>query len=172
MNKTEKKQRITDLKDRFSRSKVVVFTDYKGMSVAELTELRVKLREASLEYSIVKNTLAKIAAQDTHVAGAENVFDGPVGIAIGYDDPALIMKKLLEFAKTNEKLKVKSAVVEGRFCERDEIKEISELPSREVMLSMLVGVLQSPLSMTAGALSATVRSFANAMEALKNQKNN
>lgn len=150
----------------------MVFTDYKGMSVAELTELRVKLREASLEYSIVKNTLARIAAQDTHVAGAENVFEGPVGIAIGYDDPALIMKKLLEFAKTNEKLKVKSAVVEGRFCERDEIKEISELPSREVMLSMLVGVLQSPLSMTAGALSATVRSFANAMEALKNQKNN
>lgn len=150
----------------------MVFTDYKGMTVAELTELRSLLKHSSLEYRIVKNTLAKIASKDTEISVAADVFKGPVGIAIGYDDPVLVVKKVFEFTKTNEKLQVKGAVVEGKFCEQNEIKEIAELPSREVLLSMLAGVLQAPLSKIAGALSATVSSLAYAMEALKNKKSN
>jgi len=170
LNKKEKGQLIADLKDKFSRAKTVVFTDYKGMTVAELTELRSMLRKSSLEYGIVKNTFARIASRDTSVSVAADVFKGPVGVAIGYDDPVLVVKKVLEFTKTNEKLQVKGAVVEGKFCEQKEIKEIAELPSREVLLSMLAGVLQAPLSKMASALSATVSSFAYAMEALKNKK--
>lgn len=137
------------------------------MTVAELTELRGLLRKSSLEYGIVKNTLAKIAAKDTDISLAADAFRGPVGIAIGYDDSVLVLKKVLEFIKTNEKLRVKGAVIEGRFCEPSEIKAIAELPSREVLLSMLAGVLQAPLSKMARALSATVSSFGYAMEALK-----
>jgi large subunit ribosomal protein L10 len=148
----------------------VVFTDYKGMTVAELTELRRLLKKSSLDYRVVKNTLAKIAAKDTEVAAAENVFRGPVGIAIGYDDPVLVVKKVLEFTKTNEKIQVKGAVVEGRLCEPGEVKEIAELPSREVLLSMLAGAFQAPASKMAGALSATVSSFAYALRALQNKK--
>ncbi len=148
----------------------MVFTDYKGMTVAELTELRRRLRKSSLDYSVVKNTLAKIAARDTDVSVAADVFVGPVGIAIGYDDPVLVLKKVLEFTKTNEKLQVKGAVVEGKFCEQKEVKEIAELPPREILLSMLAGVLQAPLSKMAGAVSATVSGFAYAVEALKNKK--
>lgn len=150
----------------------MVFTDYKGMSVAELAEFRSLLRQSSLEYKIVKNTLAKIASKDTGISVAVDVFEGPVGIAIGYDDPVLVLKKVLEFTKTNEKLQCKGAFVQGKFCELNEIKEIAELPSREVLLSMVAGVLQAPLSKMAGALSATVSSFAYAMEALKNKKSN
>jgi large subunit ribosomal protein L10 len=148
----------------------VVFTDYKGMTVAELTELRRLLKKSSLDYSVVKNTLARIAAKDTGVAAAENVFKGPVGIAIGYDDPVLVVKKVLEFTKTNEKIRVKGAVVEGRLCEPAEVKEIADLPSREVMLSILAGAFQAPLSKMARALSATVSSFAYAVQALQNKK--
>ncbi len=80
------------------------------------------------------------------MSAAESVFKGPVGIAIGYDDPVLVVKKVLEFAKTNEKIRVKGAVVEGKLCEPAEVKEIAELPSREVLLSMVAGAFQAPTS--------------------------
>lgn len=172
LKKEEKGQVITDLKEKFSRAKSVVFTDYKGMTVAELTALRGLLRKSSLEYRVVKNTLAKIAANDTHIGVAADVFKGPVGVAIGYDDPVLALKKVLEFTKTNEKLQIRGAVVEGRFCDPKEMKAIAELPSREVLLSMMAGAFQAPLSKLAGVLSATVSSFAYALEALKNKKGN
>ena len=142
------------------------------MTVAELTNLRRLLRSSSLEYSVVKNTLAKIASQDTVMAAAADSLKGPVGIAIGYDDPVLVLKKVLEFKKTNDKLQVKGAVVEGKFCDPNVVKEIAALPSREILLSMLAGAFQSPLSTLAGALNATVTSFAYAMESLKSTKNN
>lgn len=140
------------------------------MTVAELTALRGLLRKSSLDYRVVKNTLAKIASKDTGVASAADIFKNPVGVALGYDDPVLALKKVFEFTKTNEKLKVMGAVVEGRFYDKKEMKEIAELPSREVLLSMLAGVLQAPLSKMAGALAATVSSFAYAMEALSSKK--
>jgi large subunit ribosomal protein L10 len=142
------------------------------MTAAELTNLRRLLKSSSLEYRIVKNTLAKIASQDTAMAKATDSLKGPVGIAIGYDDPVLALKKVLEFKKTNEKLQVKGAVIEGNFCDPDVVKEIATLPSREILLSMLAGALQAPLSKLAGALNATVATFAYAMESLKTTKNN
>ncbi len=142
------------------------------MTAAELTNLRSLLRDSSLEYSVVKNTLAKIASQNTVMAVAADSLKGPVGIAIGYADPVAVLKKVLEFKKTNEKLQVRGAVVEGKFCDPDVVKEIAALPSREILLSMLAGTLQSPLSTLARALNATVTNFAYAMEALKSAKNN
>jgi len=170
LNKQEKGIIIADLREKFSRAKAVVFTDYKGMSVAELTELRKLLRKSTLDYGVVKNTLAKIAAKDTGVSVASDAFKGPVGVAIGYDDPVLVVKKVLEFAKGNDKLQVRGAVVEGRFCDPKEVKEIAALPSREVLLSMLAGVLQAPATKLAGALNATVTSFAYALDSLSKKK--
>ena len=142
------------------------------MTVAELTNLRRLLKSSSLEYSVVKNTLAHIASKDTGMAAATDSLKGPVGIAIGYDDPVLVLKKVLEFKKTNEKLQIKGAVVEGKFCGPDAVKEIADLPSREILLSMLAGAFQAPSSKLARALSATVTTFAYAMESLKSTKNN
>jgi len=140
------------------------------MTVAEMTDLRRMLNSSSIDYSVVKNTLAKIASQDTGFSVAADAFKGPVGIAIGYDDPVLAVKKVLDFVKKNEKLQVKGAVVEGQLYGSKDLKAIAELPSREVLLSMLAGAFQAPLSKLAGALSATVTSFAYAMESLKSKK--
>jgi len=93
-----------------------------------------------------------------------------MGVAIGYADPAIAAKKVLEYSKKNAKLKISGGVVEGRLCNAEDIKSIAELPSREVLLSVLAGVLQAPLSKMAGALSATVSSFAYAMKALEQKK--
>ena len=150
----------------------MVFADFTGMTVGETTEFRRLLKSSSVDYRVVKNTLAKIASADTDVEVAAHVFEGPVGLAMGYDDPVLVVKKVLEFTKTNEKLQVKGAVVEGKLCDRNEIKEISELPSREVLLAMLAAAMQAPAAKMAGALAATVNGFAYALEALKGQKSN
>lgn len=150
--------------------KAVVFTDYRGLTVAELSELRKILRSDNLEFKIVKNTLARIVSQDTPVSPAKGVFKGPVGVGLSYDDPLQIVKKTLEYAKKNNKLKISGGVFEGRMCSSDEIKAIAELPPMQVLRSMLAGVLQAPLGKMAGACNATISSFAYALEALKNKK--
>ena len=140
------------------------------MTVAELSELRRLLRDGGFEYKVVKNTLAKIASRGIAVSTVKEFFKGPAGIAIGYDNPVLIAKKVLEYSKKNEKLKVSSGIFEGRFYELDDIRAITELPPRKVLLSIFAGMLQAPLSKLAGTFNATISSFAYAMEALKQQK--
>jgi len=171
LNKEAKSQIVSELQDKFQRAKGVVFTDYRGLTVEEITGLRNNLRSAALEYKVVKNTLAKIAAEGTPVSTAKDNFIGPVGIAIGFDDPVLLVKKVLEFNKTNDKLQITGGIIEGGVCTFDALKRISELPPREVQLSMLAGVLQAPAGKLARLLNATLARFVYAMEALKQKKN-
>jgi large subunit ribosomal protein L10 len=148
----------------------VVFTDYRGLTVAELSELRHLLREVNFEYKVVKNTLAKIASEGTSVAVAKESFKGPVGIAIGYDDPVLTVKKVLEYSKKNEKLKVAAGLVEGSLCVSDDLKAVADLPPKNVLLSVMAGGFMSPLNKLASLLNATLSGFVNGLEALKNKK--
>ena len=170
LNKEEKIHVVKELQDKFEKAKGVVFTDYRGLNVEDITGLRDSLRDAALEYKVVKNTLARRAAEGTPVDAAKDVFTGPIGIAIGFDDPVLLVKKVLEFSKSNDKLEIKGGVVEGGVCTLEQIKSIAELPPREVQLAMLVGAMQSPLSKLAGLLNSTLAQFAYALEALKNKK--
>jgi len=170
LNKEEKIRVVSELQGKFQKAKGVVFTDYRGLNVEEITGLRNNLRSASVEYKVVKNTLAKIAAEGTSVSTAKDSFSGPVGIAIGYDDPVLLVKKVLEYSRTNEKLKIKGGVIEGSACTLDALKTISGLPPREVLLSMLAGVMQAPAGKFARLLNATLSRFIYAMEALKNKR--
>lgn len=118
----------------------------------------------------MKNTLAKMASEGTSVEMAKEAFTGPLGIAISYDDPISLAKRLLEFTKANEKLKIKGGIIEGKTCKADDIKTISELPSRETLLAMFIGAMQSPLSKLVTALNTTVARFAYAMESLRTKK--
>lgn len=170
LNKEEKTQVVSELQEKFQKAKGVVFTDYRGLNVEEITGLRNDLRSAELEYRVIKNTLARIAAEGTPIDAARDILSGPIGVAVGYDDPVLLVKKVLEFSKANDKLEIKGGIIEGGVCTPEELKTISELPSREVQLAMLVGAMQSPLSKLAGLLNATLTQFMYAMEALKNKK--
>ena len=140
------------------------------MTVTELSDLRSLLREGNFEYKIVKNTLAKIASEGTAVATAKDSFKGPVGIAISYNDPVLTIKKVLEFSKKNDKLKVGIGLVEGSVCESEELKTVADLPPKNVLLSMIAGGFMSPLTSLAYALSSTVSKFVYVLEAIKNKK--
>lgn len=147
-----------------------MLTDYKGLTVQEISEFRRQLKNDSLEYHVVKNTLAKKASEETSLAMHKGVFTGPVGVAFGYTEPIALVKKILEFARSNEKFKIKGGVIEGKVCSVEDIKAIAELPSRETLLAMFIGTMQSPMSKLASALNATIVQFAYAMEALKTKK--
>ena len=172
LNRTEKAQVVSELKEKFESAKGIVFTDYRGLNVEEITELRNSLRESALEYRVVKNTLARIAAEGTPVDQAKDILAGPIGIAVGYDDPVLVVKKVLEYNKSNDKLDIKGGIVEGNLYALDALQSISKLPSKEVQLSMLAGAMKAPATKLAGLLSATVTRFAYALEALKDKKTN
>lgn len=118
----------------------------------------------------MRNTLAKRALEGTPVEAPKETFRGPVGIAISYGDPVALAKKVLEFVRANEKFKIKGGVIEGRTCKTEDIKAVSELPSRETLLGMFIGAMQSPLSKLVSALNATIAQFIYAIEALKNKK--
>ncbi|GAB4544066.1 MAG: 50S ribosomal protein L10 [Thermodesulfovibrionia bacterium] len=170
LNKQKKVQVVSELNERFGRAKGVILTDYKGLTVKEISELRRNLRGADLEFKVVKNTLAKRAAEGTPIERANDLFTGTIGVAIGYDDPVLLAKKVVEFSKLNEKLKIKGGVIEGGLCGPEDVKTISELPARGTLLSMLVGAMQAPMSRLASLLNATVARFIYAMNALKQQR--
>ncbi|UCH80362.1 MAG: 50S ribosomal protein L10 [Nitrospiraceae bacterium] len=171
LNRTEKAQVVSELQKKFESAKGIVFTDYRGLNVEEITELRNSLRESALEYRVVKNTLARIAAEGTPVDQAKDILSGPIGIAVGFDDPVLVVKKVLEFNKSNDKLEVRGGIVEGNVYALNDLLSISKLPPKEIQLSMLAGVMKAPATKLAGLLSATLTRFAYAMEALKDKKN-
>lgn len=171
MEKAKKAEVIQELKDKFLRAKSVVFTDYTGMTVAEMSDLRNILRSSKIEYRVIKNNLARIAARETPLSILKpEEYKGPIGIALGYDDPLLVVKKVLEFTEKNEKLKVKNSVVEGRLLSPEELKALATLPSRDVLLGMLAGGLAQPLMQLASGFNALLLNLLYAFEALKQKK--
>ncbi|KWT86962.1 50S ribosomal protein L10 [Candidatus Magnetominusculus xianensis] len=171
MNKKEKEAVVANLNEKFARAKAVVLTDYKGMTVAELSALRVSLRSSAVEFKVVKNTLAQIAAKGTPVETEKDVFTGPVGVAIGYDDPTIVPKRVFESAKGKDaKLKVLGGFVEGRLYDAADLKKIADLPSKEVLLSQIAGCFSAPMGKMAGLLDATISKMVNALNALKEKR--
>jgi large subunit ribosomal protein L10 len=170
LKKEEKIRLVSELQEKFGKAKGIVFTDYRGLNVEEITNLRNSLRSAALEFKVVKNTLAKRAAQGTPVDVAKDLMAGPVGIAVGYDDPVLLVKKVLAFNKTNDKLQIKGGIIEGGICTPEQVRIISELPPREVQLAILAGAMNAPATKLAGLLNSTVTQFIYAFNALKQKR--
>ena len=171
LKKDKKGQVISELREEFDKAKALIFTDFRGLTVAELSELRRLLRKENIKYRVIKNTLAKIALEGTPVEVAKSHLKGPVGVAICYDDPAQTAKKVLEYSQKNDKLKINSGVIEGKFCISDDIKAIAELPSRKILLSVAAGTFRASLGKMAGVLRATLSTFMYAMNSLKTKRN-
>ncbi len=169
--KLEAKQQITeDLHDRFARSAIIVLTDYKGLDVISINELRRKLREANIEYQVVKNTLLVRAAEDTEIALIKDHFKGPSAVAISYDDPVAPAKVLTQFAKENDKLEIKVGVLNGKVLDVQAIKALAMLPSREVMLAHVLSTINAVPTSFVRVLAEVPRSLLNVLTAIKDQK--
>jgi large subunit ribosomal protein L10 len=169
--KLEAKQQITeDLHDRFARSAIIVLTDYKGLDVISINELRRKLRDANIEYQVVKNTLLVRAAEDTEIALIKDHFKGPSAVAISYDDPVAPAKILTQFAKENDKLEIKVGVLNGKILDVQAIKALAMLPSREVMLAHVLSTINAVPTSFVRVLAEVPRSMLNVLTAIKDQK--
>jgi large subunit ribosomal protein L10 len=167
----EKKKKISeDLHTRFSKSAIVILTDYKGLDVAAVSELRRELRKENIEYQVVKNTLLTRAAEETDVAVIKDHFKGPIAVALSYDDPVAPAKVLTKFAEANDKLEIKIGVMNGKVLDLSEIKALSRLPSREVLLGQLLSVLNGVPTSFVRVLAEVPRSFLNVLTAIKDQK--
>ena len=154
MQKNEKQEVIDELREKFSRAKTAVITGYSGINVEQITELRSKLRQSKVEYRVVKNTLARKAAEGTSLAPLIDHFVGPVGIALGYDDVVAPAKVLADFSKTQPKLVLKVGVLDGKLLKQADIKALASLPSLDALRGKIVGLLQAPASRIARVLQA------------------
>lgn len=169
--KLDEKQKITEgLHTRFSKSAIVILTDYKGLDVAAISQLRRELRKENVEYQVVKNTLLIRAAEETDVAVIKDHFKGPSAVALSYDDPVAPAKVLTKFAADNAKLEIKIGVMNGKVLDFSEIKALAMLPSREVLLSQLLSVLNGVPTSFVRVLAEVPRSFLNVLTAIKDQK--
>lgn len=150
----EKQQVVEGITEKLKASACTVITDYRGLSVAEVTELRKQLREAGVEYQVLKNTLSRRATANAEMTDLDVHLTGPTAIAFSQEDPVAPAKILNDFAKQNEHLKIKGGIVEGKVVDYEELKELANLPSREGLLSMLLSVLQAPVRNFALAVKA------------------
>jgi len=166
----EKKKIVEDLQQRFLKSKVVIVTDYKGLDVTTINDLRKKLREFNVEYKVVKNTLLVRASAETDVALIKDSFKGPSAVALGYDDPVAPAKVLKEFADKNKALEIKIGVMKGRVLDLDAIRALSSLPSREVLLAQLLAAIGGVPANFVRTLAAVPARFLNVLAAIKEQK--
>lgn len=141
-----KKGVVAEITEKLQNSTAAVVVDYRGLKVEEVTELRNKFREAGVEYKVYKNTLARRAAENAGMEELVKELVGPNGIAFSYDDPVAPAKIASEFAKAHKNLELRVGIVEGAFYNEDKLKELANVPSREVLIAKLLGSLKAPVS--------------------------
>jgi large subunit ribosomal protein L7/L12 len=172
MRRELKEQAVAALHEKFGRARVAVLTETVGLTGNEVTELRRQLRGANAELKVMKNTLAMRAAEGTPMAGVKDLFKGALSVAIGYDDPALPAKILRDFIakeKRDKRMRITAGMVEGNVFSAARMKAVAELPSRQVLLSMLLGGMQAPISGLAGTLQGILSNFVGTLIAIKEQ---
>lgn len=170
MKLDEKKKIVENLRERFSRSQVVIVTDYKGLDVTTINDLRRKLRESDIEYQVVKNSLLVRASEETDVALIKDNFKGPSAVALSYDDPVAPAKVLTKFAEQHDKLEIKVGVMRGKVLDLKEIKALSALPSREILLGQLLSAMNGVPTAFVRAISDIPKRLLNVLQAIKEKK--
>ena len=170
-NIEEKSLLVSEIKEKFQRSSGVVLADYRGLTVAQVTQLRARLRKAGVEYRVLKNTLVRRAADEIGVAGLESFLKGPTALAFS-EDPVAPAKILLDFAKENKlkSFQIKAGVLEGRVIGAEGVKALADLPSREVLLAMVLRGMQAPLTGMANVLQGPIRKMGYALEEVRKLK--
>jgi Ribosomal protein L10 len=170
VNRQEKAQIIEQLSEKAARANIAVVTDFKGMGVEEMTLLRAKLREAGVDYQVVKNTLARLAFKDSGHGILNDRLKENCAVALGYDDPVAAAKALSDFAKTSKKLGLRYGSLEGKFLDEAGVKQLATLPSKPEMLGKLLGTMNAVPTNFVGVFAAVLRNFLYALNAIKDQK--
>ena len=166
----EKVAKIAELKELLTSSKCTVLVDFCGLTVAQDTELRRKMREAGVHYNVVKNTLLRIAAQEAGIEGLEPVLEHNTAIAVSPEDPVAVAKVVCEFAKNNDKLEVKVGILDGKVISAEEVKAVASLPPKEVLIAKVLGSMNAPITGFVNVLQGTIRNVVYALDAVRKAK--
>jgi large subunit ribosomal protein L10 len=170
VGRTEKATTIAQLREKLGSARSAVLTDFRGLSVAEITELRALLRKSAVEYAVVKNTLARMAVKDTNLAGLAAYLEGPTAIAISREDPMAASRLLSSWGKARPTFSVKGGIVEGQLIGPAEVAALASLPPRQVLLARMAGAFQAPLQALANVLAGPVRALATVLDQVRVQK--
>jgi large subunit ribosomal protein L10 len=166
MNRTQKSALVEDLAQRIGRASIVLVSEYRGLTAAESTEFRRRLRAARAEFKIAKNTLVKRAVAASSYAPLEEHLGGPVGVILSFDDPVAAAKTVTEFRDAGDKLKLRGAVLDGRAISREEVLALANLPPKPVVMAQLLGLIQAPASRLVRLLNEPGSSMARLMDAI------
>jgi len=168
--RAEREARVAELGRALQSAHSAVLTDYRGLTVADLTGLRRQLREGQVEFRVVKNTLARRAVQELGLTGLHPLLEGPTAIAFGLGDPLAPSRILSQAARALPQLQIKGGFLQGKVVSRDEVLALAALPPRGVLLGRLAGALQAPVRRLAVVLQGNMRNLAVALEAVRAQR--
>lgn len=171
MNKEQKTNEVKNLADHLGKAKALIFAGYRGLKVSEITDLRMKLKKGESSFKVVKNRLMKRALKEKGMDNLAEYFSDPTAVASSDHDPITPAKVLVEFAKLNAKLAIKGGFLDGSRLTPKDIETLAKMPSREVLLSKMLGSLNMPATNMAGVLAAVPRKLLYALNAIKATKN-
>jgi large subunit ribosomal protein L10 len=170
ISRNEKQVLVQELVEQLGQAKGAVLTDYKGINVNKLTDLRRQLRKEGVEFKVVKNTLAKRAANELGIEELNPYLEGPTAIAFSLEDPVAPAKAISNFIKANKVLEIKAGLVEGKVISLAGVQALADLPSREMLIAQVVGAMAAPLSGFVNVLQGPIRKLGYALEAIRKQK--
>jgi large subunit ribosomal protein L10 len=170
LTKKQKQEIINELADKIKRQKSLIFTDAKGVRVKEIQLIRRELKKLEAEYRVAKKSLMKLALKKEGKEMDLSQFSGSLASSFGYKDPISLIKVLTKLAKTNDKFKILGGMVEGKVLSVLEIKELSKIPSKEILLAKLIGSIKSPISGFVNVLQGNMRNLVGVLSAIKNNK--
>lgn len=170
MDRTTKERMVEELHEKLAKTGLAVLADYSGINVAQMNELRGVLRERDSELKVVKNNLLKIACEDTEYASLREYLVGPVALIMSYGDSADATKALVDYAKKNDKLDVRVGILNGQILDKDRLKVLAELPSRDVLLARLLSVFVGVHTQFVNVLAGVPREFVQVLEAYRAKK--
>ena len=159
MARADKEEKVENLTDKLKRARGIVLSDFSGLNVAEMTELRKRCRESEVEYLVVKNTMARFAAVKAELEDLVPYLTGPNGFTFGYEDPFVPARVINGFALESEKLAIRAGIFEGGVIGPEDVKRIATLPPKDVLLSRLLAQMNAPLGRFAGVLRSILVSF-------------
>ena len=168
--KAFKQEKIEAMKENFAKAKVAVVTEYRGLTVEEITKLRRALQKENSDYMVTKNTLAKVASKGTQFEVLEDVLKGPVAIAFGFADEVAPAKVLTKFIKEAKKGQIIAAALDGKLLDAKETAVLAELPSKEELYAKMLGCINSSATGIAGAVNAVMSGLVRAMDQVAKQK--
>ena len=168
--KAFKKEKIDAIKSKIEKAQVAVITEYKGLSVEEITKLRRVIQKNGGDYMVTKNTLAKIAVKGTEYEALTDKMSGPIALAFGFEDPVTPAKAVTKFIKDTKKGEILGAVMDGKLLSVSETKALANLPSKEELFAKMLGSINSPASGIVGCVNGVMASLTRAMAAVRDQK--